>query len=75
MKFVLYKMYADPEMSGSTRFVSVREGFENYIYRDSVRYEPDIDRATRFDTRYQATLWQAALDGIGGRIHVVEVTS
>ena len=75
MKFVLYKMNADPEMSGSTKFVRVREGFEHHVHPESVSFKSDIDRATRFDTHYQATLWQAALANGDGSIDIIEVTS
>jgi len=72
---MLYKMHADPALSGSTRFVRVRERFENDVNAESVRFKSDIDHATRFDTQYQATLWQAALTNGDGRIDIIEVTS
>jgi len=75
MKFLLYKLDADPARFGSSRFVRVREGFENHVHPGSVSFKSDIESATRFDTHYQATLWQAALANGHGRIEIIEVTS
>ncbi|HMF12053.1 MAG TPA: hypothetical protein VKE94_07090 [Gemmataceae bacterium] len=75
MKLVHFKMHADPAMSGPTKFVRVREGFENHVNPESVSFKSDTDRATRFDTWYQATLWHAALSNDDERIDIIEVTS
>lgn len=71
MKFVLHKKHDNP---GPTKYIRVREGFEYHVNPESVSYKSAIDRATRFDTLYQATLWQAVLANGDGRIDIIEVT-
>jgi hypothetical protein len=70
MPYVLRKDY--PGGSYPT-YIAVGAGYENHIGRLSVKYDPDLENATRFQTRQEAERVQAMLSGGQGTITVIEV--
>jgi hypothetical protein len=70
MPFVLRKDYP-----GGTypTYVAVVPGFESHVQPQSVNYDPELERATRFQTREEAEQVQVKLSGGQGTITIVPV--
>jgi hypothetical protein len=69
MPFVLRK---DHPGGSYPTYVAVAPGFESHIRPQSVTYDPDLERATRFQTREDAERVRAMLSGGQGTVTIIE---